>query len=142
MNFSSVPEDSEALAAHAQAAWEWLVSEHFKPWVWDKVNKVALPLKPPSEKLLSVSTTDARRILAVWTPISEDGRSCLSRVPTKTLHRGAWVDIEVEVFSASMYFRDLLRGGMTHLVAESERIDKVLAAVGDVLEVHGLSTVR
>ena len=129
--------DSEALAAHAQAEWEWLVSEHFAPEVrWDKVNKVALPLKPP-RRLPSASTADARRILAVWTPISEDGRSCLSRVTKTPLHCGELADTEVEVFSASMYLRDLLAAGTTHLEAESEDMERVLSAVEAVIEVQG-----
>lgn len=139
-NYRSVPGDSEALADHARAEWECLVREHFVPLVWDKVNKVALPLKPP-ERRPSASTADARRILAVWTQVSKDGRSCLSTGSTTTFHRGELAGIEVEVFSASMYLRALLAAGTAYLEAKPEDMERVLAALRAVIEVRGLSAV-
>lgn len=133
VNYSTVPGTSEALADHAKAEWQWLVSEHFAPLLWTDVNKVALPLQPP-RMLPSSSTAEARRILAVWTPVSEDGHSCLSRAATTTVRQGKLVSIEVEVFSASIYLRGLLATGMTHLSAESEDTEEMLAALGALVE--------
>lgn len=137
MNFRSVPEDSGAQADYArEEMWNWLVSDCFVPRKWNDVSKVALPLKPP-DSMPSRDTADARRILAVWTPISKDGRSCMSSLATATLRGGQWIDIVVEVFSASMYLRDLLAGGMTHLEAGDEYLERVLSAISTVIAVPG-----
>jgi len=139
-DYRSVPADSGARAAYARdEMWGWLVSACFAPWPrkWTDENKVALPLKPPKGKPTR-DMADARRILAIWTPISEDGRSCMSRLPTVTLKGGQWIDTVVEVFSASMYLQCLLAAGVTHLKAEDEVLEKWLAAMGNVVEVTGL----
>jgi hypothetical protein len=140
-NYRSVPADGPGLEAHAQAEWEWLVCSNFSPQVtvWNKDNKVALPLKPPSS-LPAASTADARRILAVWTPVSEDGRSCMSGVTTTTVRRGELVPVDVEVFSASMYLRDLRAGGVMHLESDDAETEGVLAALRAVVEVTGFSS--
>jgi len=126
MNFRTVPEDGEARAAYATEVWDWLVREHFMEQVWTGVNKVALPLKPPS-RMPSADSYEVRRILAVWTPVSSDGRSCLSRVSTTTIRQEELAGIEVEVFSASLYLRELLATGVTHLESEDEGVEKLLA---------------
>ena len=75
--------------------------------------------------------------MAVWTPISEGGQSCLSRAITTALRRGELVTIEVEVFSASMYIREMLEAGSTHLRTNSPDMEAALAALGAVVEVQG-----
>jgi hypothetical protein len=136
--FRSVPVDGEAQASYARNVWGWL-GEWFAEQDFNQYSKIALPLKPPKGKL-SLDTADARRILAVWTPVAEDGRSCMSRLPTSTLRSGKWTDIEVEVFSASLYLRGLLADGVTHLEAGDEDLGKVLAALNAVVEVTEVST--
>jgi hypothetical protein len=138
-NYRSVPEDFEDIAASAKDMWEWLVSAHFVPQVWTQENKVALPLKPP-RCLPDATTADARRILAVWTPVSQDGQSCMSNVTTTTIRGGALAPVKVEVFSASMYLRDLLAVGVTHLEAEDDFLERVLSAVSALVEVVDVST--
>jgi hypothetical protein len=134
----SVPATADARAAHAKRMWKMLVSGEFEPWKWTDVNKIALPLKPP-DAVASRDTVGVRRILAVWAPVSEDGCSCMSSLPTMTLSAGQWVDIEAEVFSASLYLRDMLASGMTHLDAEDGDLEKMLSALSSVIEVTGLS---
>jgi hypothetical protein len=137
----SVPEDSEARAAYAMETWTRWVTSAFGPQAgWTDDNKVALPLKPP-EGMPSRDMADVRRILAVWTPTSENGRSCMSRpLVTKTVRGGELADTKVEVFSASMYLRGLLADGMKHLEAEDEYLEKVLAALNAVVRATGLSS--
>lgn len=137
MNFRSIPEDGEDRAAYAREMWDWLVSKHFVPQVWTGVNKVELQLKPP-EGMPSADASSAHRILAVWTPVSGDGWSCLSRVSTTTVRQGKSAGIEVDVFSASLYLHDLLAAGVTHLQSEDDDVEKVLAELG-VLVRAGLS---
>lgn len=120
--------------AHAGHEWEWVASDFGPQAGWSDVNKVALPLKPP-RSMPSRDMADVRRILAVWRPVSEDGRSYLSRVATTTVRDGDLADIEVEIFSASLYLRGLLAGGMTHLESGDEDLEKVLAALSAVVKV-------
>lgn len=135
MNYRSVPSDSEAQVAYARdEMWDWLVNDCFVPQDFNKVSKVALPLKSP-KGLPWRDTADARRILAVWTPVAEDGRSCMSRLSASTLHDGKWTDIEVEVFSASLYLRGLLAAGVTHLETDDDDLEKVVAALNAVVEI-------
>jgi hypothetical protein len=137
-DYASVPEDGDALAAHARHEWEWLARAFGPEAGWDDLTKVALPLKPP-DGMPSRDMTDVRRILAVWTPVSDDGRSCVSHVATTTIRGGELADVKVDVFSASLYLRALLAGGMTHLEAADEDLEKVLAALRTVVEVTGIS---
>jgi hypothetical protein len=137
-DFRSVPVDPRDIADSAQDMWEWLVNAEFVPQVWTQVNKVALPLKPPL-CIPGAITADARRILAVWTPVSEDGRTCMSNVTTTTIRGGALVPVKVEVFSASMYLRDLLAAGVTHLEAEDDFLERVLAEVSTLVRHTGVS---
>jgi hypothetical protein len=136
--FKSVPREDDALAAHAQKEWEWVSSDFAPQACWSDMNKVALPLKPP-KGMPSRDTAEVRRILAIWTPVSEDGRSCMSSVATTTVRGGESIGVEVEVFSASLYLRGLLGAGMTHLESEDEDLEKVFAALGAVVEVTGHS---
>lgn len=138
--FRSVPVDGEARASYARNVWGWL-GEWFVQQDFNAYSKVVLPLKPPKD-MLSRETADARRILVVWTPVAEDGRSCMSRLSTSTLRSGKWAGIEVDVFSASLYLRGLLAGGMTHLEAEDEDLEKVLAALNAVVGVTEVSPAR
>lgn len=133
-NYRSVPEVCDARAAYARdEMWDWLVREHFVPRKkWTDVNKVALPLKPPAG-MPAADVSGARRILAVWTPISSDGRSLLSRVSTTTVRGGKPAGIEVEVFSASMFLRDQLAAGVTHLESEDEGVERLLAELGGLV---------
>lgn len=136
----SVPEDSEARAAYAMKIWRRWVAPAFGPQARrNPDNKVALPLKLP-EGMPSRDMADIRRILAVWTPTSEDGRSCMSRLfAAKAVRGGELTDTKVEVFSASMYLRELRANGETHLPAEDKYLEKVLRALGAVVEVAEIS---
>lgn len=140
-DYRSVPADSVARAAYAkEEMWDWLVSDVFvpRPRKWTGENKVALPLEQPKD-MPSQDMTHVRRILAIWTPVSEDGYSCVSSFTTTTIKGGQWTDVVVEVFSASMYLRDLLAGGVSHLEAEDDELEKWLAALDGVVEVTGVS---
>jgi hypothetical protein len=135
----SVPEDSEARAAYAMKIWTRWVETAFGPQArWTQDNKVALPLEGP-EGMPSRDMAVIRRILAVWTPTSKDGRSCMSPLVTKTVRGGELTDTKVEVFSASMYLRELRANGETHLPAEDGYLEKVLRALSSVVGVDGLS---
>jgi len=136
----SVPEDSEARAAYAMKIWTQWVASAFGPQARrNPDNKVALPLEPP-EGMPSRDMADIRRILAVWTPASEDGRLCMSRLSAdKAVRGGELTATRVEVFSASMYLRELRANGETHLPAEDGYLEKVLRALSAVVEVAGVS---
>jgi hypothetical protein len=94
-------------------------------------------LKPPAS-LPAASTADARRVLALWTPVSEDGRSCMSNVTA--VRPGELVPVDVEAFSASTYLRDLRARGVTHLESDDAGTEGMLAALRAVVEVTGFST--
>jgi hypothetical protein len=137
-DFRSVPEDPQETAADARDMWDWLVGAEFMPKVWTQVNKVALPLKPPHSMPAAV-TADARRILAVWTPVSKDGGACLSSAETTTIRDGVLAPVKVDVFSASIYLRELLAAGVTHLDAEDPFLERVLAEVSTLVQGAGIS---
>ena len=141
-NYRSIPEDDGALTAHARREWALLVGGHFGQEFfehrWTNVNKVALPLKPPTS-LPSANMAGVRRILAIWTPVSEDGQSCMSSVNTTSIWGEGPISVDVDVFSASMYLRELRRAGVTHLEAEDAELERLLAALSALVEVTGLS---
>jgi hypothetical protein len=52
----------------------------------------------------------------------------------ESVRRGELAGIEVEIFSASMYLRDLLAAGVTHLESEDQDMEKVLAELGVLVQ--------
>ena len=114
-NYASVPGDDHLVGDHSRREWAEGVEWHFAPdQPWDKVNKVALPLKPPAGAG-NTSWPNIRRVLAVWTPVSRSGRSAFSSINARTLSGGTWEPVTVEVFSASLYLRYLRNRGETRL---------------------------
>ncbi|MGP3777025.1 hypothetical protein ACTWJ8_39955 (plasmid) [Streptomyces sp. SDT5-1] len=123
----TVPEDADALADFARRQWRWLSDPG--GWdKWDSYTKVALPLLPPAGRT-PADVQQARRILAVWRPVSQDGISAFSTLNTTTLQDGRWVDVAVEVFSASLYLRGLLAAGVTTLAPSSPRSELLYESV-------------
>jgi hypothetical protein len=123
--YVSVPGDDNRVAEYARREWEKSVEWHFTRGRWDEVNKVALPLKPPdgAEK---ASWPDIRRVLAVWTPVSQDGQYAFSSIQTQTLSGTSWKPATVEVFSASLYLRNLRHRGETHLTTTFPQVERLL----------------
>jgi hypothetical protein len=127
----SVPE-AESLKEYAWEQWKILTAADY--WErWDGTTKIALPLQPPAG-WTSEKANRARRILIVWRPISSDGISPLSHHSTTTLRGSEWVELAVEVFSASLYLRGLLAAGIENLPAAFPRLDLFLNAIDSIIE--------
>lgn len=73
--------------------------------------------------------TNLRRVLAIWTPISVDGRKSLSQTTTTSPIDGVWQQVPVEVFSGSLYARALLDQGRDHVEATVSRMQVTLDAL-------------
>jgi hypothetical protein len=63
----------------------------------------------------------------------------MSRVTKTTVRRRELVSVDVEVFSASMYLRDLRAAGVRHLESEDAEMEGVLAALRAVVGITGFS---
>ncbi|MEY9840650.1 hypothetical protein [Streptacidiphilus sp. EB103A] len=123
----SVPTDPDALGIYARTQWEALTAPDC--WQqWTGTTKVALPLRAPTG-FTAEDVDAARRILIVWRPVSADGVSPLSRHTTTTLRNGVWVDVIVEVFSASLYLRQLQARGVTEIPAAFRQMAALLEAM-------------
>jgi hypothetical protein len=126
----SVPDDDDAVAALANKRWSEMIIRDFKGQAWTSVNKVGLPLKPPS-LLHTAAAQTARRILAFWHPISSMGLEHWSEVQwTPTWCADA---LRIEVFSASLYVRSLLRGGHECLPTGSMDAERLVAAIEEIV---------
>lgn len=126
-----VPADPQALADFARAQWAVLITPEVWQEMWTGTTKIALPLKPPtgwSEQ----AAADARRVLIIWRPLSETGTGCESVLATTTLREGFETGLEVTVFSASLYLRQLLAAGTTALTGNLPRLDAALALLRTV----------
>ena len=123
--YVSVPGDDNRVAEYARREWEKSVEWHFTRGRWDEVNKVALPLKPP-DAAEKASWPDIRRVLAVWTPVSQDGQYAFSSIQTQTLSGTSWKPATVEAFSASLYLRNLRHRGETHLTTTFPQVERLL----------------
>lgn len=110
----SVPEDPAGIAEYARRRWEELDVPEWWSNKWDDTTKIALPLRPPAGRTAE-DVRKARRVLAVWRPISSNGGSPFSQLSSQTLSGGEWVDVPIEVFSASLYLRQLLADGVRTL---------------------------
>ncbi|MFC1438027.1 hypothetical protein ABUW04_07125 [Streptacidiphilus sp. N1-10] len=132
----SVPADPQALAGFARAQWAVLTAPQVWQELWTGTTKVALPLRPPggwSEQAAS----DAKRVLIVWRPVSVNGTDCESILKTTTMREGVEVDLEVAVFSASLYLRQRLAAGDTALIGTFPRLDALLALLRTVVGESG-----
>ncbi|MGV9266206.1 hypothetical protein ACWDRR_16260 [Kitasatospora sp. NPDC003701] len=124
---TSLPQDPDELAVLARRRWRELADP--ARWQdWDQVTKIALPLRPPAGATAQ-DVRRARRVLAVWRPVSCDGVSPFSRLGSSTPSEGQWADVVIEVFSASLYLRRLQAAGTTGLVSAFPRVDELLGAV-------------
>ncbi|MFE3387452.1 hypothetical protein [Streptomyces anulatus] len=127
----SVPEDAEERAEYARAQWRELTVP--ADWArWTTTTKIALPLRPPYGWTAD-QVNRARRILIVWRLVSRDGVSALSRHLTTTRREGEWVDLTVEVFSASIHLRQLLAAGISRLHSTFGQLDTLLEALGTIV---------
>jgi hypothetical protein len=64
----------------------------------------------------------------VWT-VSQDGQYAFSAIQTQTLSGTSWKPVTVEVFSASLYLRDLRHRGETHLTSTFPQVERLLEAL-------------
>lgn len=127
----SVPEEAEDFAEYARAQWRDLSAP--ADWArWTTTTKIALPLRPPYGWTTG-HVNRARRILIIWRPVSRDGFSAFSRHRTTTRREGEWVDVTVEVFSASIYLRQLLTAGTRRLPSTFGRLDTLLEALDTII---------
>ena len=124
----------EERADFARREWQALLDREdgFGATSWNHVNKVALPLRLPDGRD-SREALRARRILAIWYPKSEDGRSYWSRVPRNVKLPCSAVDVPIEVFSASLYLRQLQGEGHVELSAARPDTESVLVALDEII---------
>jgi hypothetical protein len=129
----TVPEKDDERADFARQEWQALLDKEqgFGTISWNDVNKVALPLRPPDGRD-SGEALRARRILAIWYPKSEDGISYWSRVPRSVKLPRSAVDVPIEVFSASLYLRQLQGEGHVRLSAAHPETESALVALGEI----------
>lgn len=112
----------------ARREWVELETKHLASDRWNSINKVALPLKMPA----GLPEQMPERVLAVWRPVAADGRSPWSECTVEVLVDGALVPTSVNLFSMSLYARELLRGGVPRipsLVSDVRRAIEQLDAV-------------
>jgi hypothetical protein len=130
----TVPETGEERADFARREWQKLLDgkDGFGVTSWNNVNKVALPLRPPNGHD-SREALRARRILAIWYPKSEDGRSYWSRAPRNVKLPRSAVDVPIEVFSASLYLRQLQSEGHAQLPAARPDSEGALGALEEII---------
>lgn len=122
----SVPAADHEVAALARLEFRG-VQDDFRSWEWTQWNKVLLPLR-------AVDHHPIRRVLAIWMPCSASGLDPWSTVENCwTLDsEGSWVQVEVDVFSGSLYVRDLVAQGRTTFKFCGP-LDAVIRSLGDIV---------
>jgi hypothetical protein len=131
----AVPVDPASLAAYARDQWTQLAAEHLDHNGWTSVNKVFLPLRPPASldpAFAAHAMARLQRILAIWRPISRDGTGFRSEAESTSVEDDQVIRVTAEVFSASLYVRQLRASGATHLPACLGRTEKLRQALDEL----------
>lgn len=126
MDGRSVARDS--VQGLASREWQELEAEHFQASLWTAVNKIGLPLKTPE----GFDPAATERVLAVWRPVSEDGRSPWSETSMDSIVGGRLAPVTVKVFSMSLYVRALLEAGVETIPCLVTDTDVVVSALDAV----------
>jgi len=134
---ATVPDEPEQLAAYARQRWTTLKADHVDTDQWTDHNKVYLPLRPPAildTAAAARAMPRLRRVLAIWRPISSDGIRFKSEARSTSVSNDQLIPATAEVFSASLYVRSLRGRGETHLTTCLGLTEKLLKAVGELIE--------
>jgi hypothetical protein len=134
---ATVPDEPGQLADYARERWTALKADHIETEEWTDHNKVYLPVRPPrclDAAAAALAMPRLRRVLAIWRPISRDGISFKSEATATSVSNDQLTMVTAEVFSASLYLRSLRDRGETRLTSRLGLAEKLLKAVGELIE--------